>query len=254
MSDVRARPAAALRPRLLPLGDAALTVEFAAEHSPEAAARARRFGEMAMARLGGAGGLRECVPALRSVTLHLDPALLSLPRLIAELATWPEPPAAAEAPGARWCFPVCYGGAHGPDLAAVAQRLGLSEAEVVARHAEATYSAACIGGFPGFAYLSGLDASLALPRRDSPRTVVAEGSVGIALRLTAIYPAPVPGGWHLLGRTPVPLFAPARAARPAVIRAGDAVRFRPVDAAAFQALWHDLREGRADPLAACRDG
>ena len=115
---------------------------------------------------------------------------------------------------------MCYGGAFGPDLDVVAQHTGLSAAEVVARHTAPDYLVHMIGFAPGFPYLGGLDARLATPRRPQPRPLVPAGTVGIAGAQTGIYSLPTPGGWQLIGRTPLPLFnpewrSPAAAGRPA---------------------------------------
>lgn len=232
-------------PRLLPVGDTALTVEFGPSYTPEAAARARGLGR----QLEGTEGIVERVATLRSLTIHYDPRRLSLRRLTALLHGLP-PPGTAEAEGARWCLPVCYEGEHAPDLAELAGRLGLAAAEVVAIHAGGRYLAAMVGGYPGYPYLAGLDPRLAVPRRTTPRVAVPAGSLAVANEFTAIYPQTVPGGWNLLGRTPVPMFDPARE-RPALIATGDEVRFRPIPPAEFAALKESLRAG-ADPVALCR--
>jgi len=127
-------------------------------------------------------------------------------------------------------IPACYGGSSGPDLAAVAAHTGLSEAEVIARHAAPVYRVAFIGFLPGFPYLIGLDPMLAMARRATPRTRVPAGSVAIGGAQTGIYPVSSPGGWHLLARTAVRLFDPQHAA-PSVLCAGDRLRFRPVSLA-----------------------
>jgi len=129
-------------------------------------------------------------------------------------------------------IPACYGGSSGPDLAAVAESTGLSEAEVVARHVAPVYRVAFIGFLPGFPYLIGLDPTLAMARRATPRTRVPAGSVAIGGAQTGIYPVASPGGWHLLARTHARLFDPDHA-RPSLLGAGDRVRFRAVDAAAL---------------------
>ena len=132
-------------------------------------------------------------------------------------------------------IPVCYGGEFGPDLDAVATHCGLEPAEVSARHAAGDYRVAMLGFMPGFAYLLGLDESLHMPRRASPRTRVPAGSVAIGGAQTGIYPRELPGGWQLIGRTPLTLFDPSQA-EPALLRPGQRVRFRAIDAAAF-ARW-----------------
>lgn len=136
-------------------------------------------------------------------------------------------------------IPVCYGGDHGPDLEAVAKHAGLSPDAVVARHAGGEYTVAMLGFAPGFPYLLGLDAALHVPRRDNPRTRVPAGSVAIGGAQTGIYPKELPGGWHLIGRTPLSLFDAHRAS-PALLAPGDRVRFRAIDAAEFARLGERL--------------
>jgi biotin-dependent carboxylase-like uncharacterized protein len=131
-------------------------------------------------------------------------------------------------------LPVAYGGEYGPDLPAVAGRLGLSEAEVVRLHADATYRVYMIGFAPGYSYLGELPARLELPRLSTPREHVPAGSVAIAGRQTGVYSVATPGGWHLLGRTPVRLFDPEREP-PCYLAPGDRVRFVPITAAEFEA-------------------
>lgn len=132
-------------------------------------------------------------------------------------------------------IPVCYGGDAGGDLAAVAAHARLAPAEVIARHTAATYTVAMLGFAPGFPYLLGLDPALHMPRRDNPRTHVPAGSVAIGGAQTGVYPSILPGGWHLIGRTPAVLFDPARDP-PCLLAPGDRVRFRAIDADEFAAL------------------
>lgn len=132
-------------------------------------------------------------------------------------------------------IPVCYGGEYGPDLDAVAGHAGLAPDEIVARHAAAGYTVAMIGFAPGFPYLLGLDPTLAMPRRTDPRTRVPAGSVAIGGAQTGIYPRELPGGWQVIGRTPLVLFDPRRA-RPCMLAAGDGVRFRAIRADEFERL------------------
>ena len=129
-------------------------------------------------------------------------------------------------------IPVCYGGAHGEDLAAAAAGLGMTVAELIDRHSAAIYTVAMIGFAPGFPYLTGLDPALALPRLATPRTRVPAGSVAIGGAQTGIYPRESPGGWRLLGRTPLALFD-AQRDPPSLLSPGDRVRFVPIDADAF---------------------
>lgn len=134
--------------------------------------------------------------------------------------------------GAMLDVPVCYGGELGPDLSDVARVAGCSEAEVVALHSGRVYRVYLVGFVPGFPYMASVDPRLALPRRSTPRQRVPVGSVAIAAGQTGIYPAETPGGWHLIGRTPVKPYDPARE-QPFLFKAGDRVRFHAIDPAAF---------------------
>lgn len=135
----------------------------------------------------------------------------------------------ADAPvlgGAVHEIAVEYGGGAGPDLAALAEQLGLTTAALVEAHRSAEYTVAFLGFQPGFPYLAGLPRVLHAPRRATPRVQVAAGSVAVGGAYTGIYPASGPGGWHLIGRTAAPLFDPRRSA-PALLAPGDRVRFVP---------------------------
>lgn len=129
-------------------------------------------------------------------------------------------------------IPVCYGGSHGEDLDAAATELGIAPAGLIARHVATLYTVAMIGFAPGFPYLSGLDPALALPRLATPRTRVPAGSVAIGGAQTGIYPHESPGGWRLLGRTPLRLFD-AQRDPPSLLAPGDRVRFIAIDAGTF---------------------
>lgn len=132
-------------------------------------------------------------------------------------------------------IPVCYGGSHGPDLEALAAHAGISTGEVVARHGADVYTVAMLGFAPGFPYLLGLDPALHMPRRATPRTRVSAGSVAIGGAQTGIYPRELPGGWNLIGRTPLGLFDPRRE-RPCLLAPADRVRFRAITTEEFSAL------------------
>jgi inhibitor of KinA len=125
-------------------------------------------------------------------------------------------------------IPVCYGGDHGPDLAAVAAFAGLSEAEVIRLHAEATYHVFMLGFVPGFAYMGIVNERIAMARHSTPRVRVPAGTVAIAGIQTGIYPAETPGGWQLIGRTPLKPFDGLRA-EPFLVAPGDAVQFYAID-------------------------
>ena len=164
-------------------------------------------------------GLIECVPAARTVLLIYDPSRATPRALAAAVARQPDPRRLDEGPLVE--IPVRYDGA---DLAEVAVRTGLSVADVVARHYRPVYTVAFCGFSPGFGYLTGLDPTLHLPRRDSPRSRVPAGAVAIADQYTGVYPRSAPGGWHILGNTDTPMWTLDNDP-PALLRPGCRVRF-----------------------------
>ena len=188
----------------------------------------------------GLPGVVDIVPAYATLAIHFDPlAWLDanggppLPHVASAVrAILDAPPTVSIDERDIVDIPVCYGGAHGPDLEALAQHACLDADEVVARHATALYRVAMLGFAPGFPYLLGLDPALAMPRRASPRTRVPAGSVAIGGVQTGIYPAALPGGWQLIGRTPLVLFD-ARRDPPSFVMPGDRVRFVPIAADEF---------------------
>ena len=177
--------------------------------------------------------LRDLVPAYASVGVFFDPMLIEADALKALLGTMLAAMRvdAQTAMAARTIeIPVVYGGDAGPDLESAAAELGITPGDLAKRHAAGEYTVAMIGFAPGFPYLLGLDPALALPRLATPRTSVPAGSVGIGGNQTGIYPRESPGGWRLVGRTPLTLFDPSRA-EPALLAPGDRVRFVAMDAA-----------------------
>lgn len=182
----------------------------------------------------------ECVPAYASILLRFDPQQWrgDAPAHARVLAAVEAVLAGSTmaAPAAReLTIPVCYGGSYGPDLADVAACCALDVDAVIRLHAEGDYRVAMMGFAPGFAYLLGLDSRLAVPRRADPRQRVPAGSVAIGGAQTGIYPASLPGGWQLIGRTPLHLFDLA-VQPPSLLAAGDRVRFRAIDADEFREL------------------
>ncbi|WP_233254096.1 5-oxoprolinase subunit PxpB [Hymenobacter sedentarius] len=233
-----AAPAFAVR--LFPLGDAAVVLEFGEGISPATHRAIQAFS--AYLAQHPFVGLIEYVPAFTTLTVYYDPWLVSDNgqhppyERVAETLRQMLPAAQATAvavPTTVVEIPVCYGGAHGPDLAFVAQYAGLPPEEVIARHAAPEYLVHMIGFAPGFPYLGGLDARLATPRKSQPRVLVPAGTVGIAGPQTGIYSMPTPGGWQLIGRTPLRLFNPAWA-QPSLLQAGQHLRFVPISEAEYQ--------------------
>lgn len=204
------------------LGEAGLLLE--ARPANDAANRAVQMLALALDRLGLPGVLSS-VPAINTLLISFDPLQVPLDqlqdqtqRLVAQLDL------ARAAPPRVLTIPVRYGGADGPDLDEVAAQLGLAPRDVVAEHCAHIYRVLMIGFAPGFPYLGGLPERLHLPRRTTPRAAVPAGSVAIAAGMTGIYPARLPGGWHLIGRSDLRLFDPG-AAPPSILEPGDGVRF-----------------------------
>ncbi|WP_237173275.1 5-oxoprolinase subunit PxpB [Paracandidimonas lactea] len=194
-------------------------------------------------------GVTDLIPTFNAVAVHIDPSRFGsgghvqvreeIEQVLRGL------PAADDAhtPGRTVDIPVCYGGEYGPDLEYVAAHCGLAPEDVINLHSAEPVYVFMLGFAPGAAYIGVHDERLAIGRRETPRTRLPAGSVAIANRQTMIYPNESPGGWHILGRTPVVLFDPQR--DPATLLApGDTVRFRPISASEYAALQH-TREANA---------
>jgi KipI family sensor histidine kinase inhibitor len=205
---------------LRPLGDRAFLARFATEDE------AARW--VAAVRAGGWTGVEDVVMAYQTAAVYADPDRVDLDDLEQRLrAVTAE--SRGRGPGRLIVLPVLY---DGPDLAEVAGRLSLTEAEVIDLHSGTAYCVFALGFLPGYPYAGYLPDRLSgLPRRASPRTNVPAGSVAMAGRQTGVYPQNSPGGWHLLGRTPLEIVDLDKGYFP--IRAGDRIRFEPIGAAEF---------------------
>ncbi|HEX4212073.1 MAG TPA: 5-oxoprolinase subunit PxpB [Candidatus Dormibacteraeota bacterium] len=204
-------------PSVHPLGDSALLVELG--RRVDTALNSRAIG-LANA-LAERRGVREAVAGYATVTVHYDPERISLSALTKTVERLYRDRPRATPTGRLHRIPVVY---DGEDLADAADRLGLAVPEVIRLHTEPTYRCFMIGFTPGWAYLGPLPEALRLPRRAVPRTAVPRGAVAIAGAQTGVYPLSTPGGWHLIGRTSVPLFQ-ADANPPCLFQTGDRVRF-----------------------------
>lgn len=213
-------------------GESAFVVEFGDTIDPEAG---RRVGRLAAAFDALApDGVVEIVPTFRSLLVEYDPDVTDEATLLAALPAADGPDAAA-VPAAAWRVPVAMDGALAEDLAEAAEQLSLPPQRLAEIFLAGSYQLGMYGFAPGFAYLSGVDAALAIPRRASPRPPMAAGSVLIAGGMAALSPQPMPTGWYVIGRTPAPLFDPGR--KPMVpFAVGDTIRFRRVDEAEFARL------------------
>ena len=227
-------------PAIAPLGDRALVIRVGDRIGDDVFARVQAV----LGRLGGLHpAITDIVAGFTGVTVHYEPAALRglagepphavLARMIAARLTGLDASPVARARTVE--IPTCYEGELAPDLEVVAGHTGLSTGEIIARHSAPSYLVQMIGFTPGFPYLGGLDAKLATPRRAEPRTRVAAGSVGIGGEQTGIYAIATPGGWNIIGATPLSLFDPLRDPA-ALLRVGDRVRFVPIARDRYDAM------------------
>jgi len=228
--------------RIVAAGDSAIVVEFEARIDPVVNAQAIALAEAVQA--AGVAGVRDVVPTYRSVAIHFDPLRTDIDALTGQIdravAAAGSSPVTSRSPIR---IPVCYGSEFGPDLPAVAAYAGCSEQAVVLAHTETTYRVFMLGFVPGFAYLGIVDQRIAMPRHAVPRVRVPARSVAIAGVQTGIYPSETPGGWQLIGRTPLPPFDPDRP-EPFLMKAGDAVQFYAIDGAEYERVERDALAGR----------
>lgn len=217
-------------PRLLPSGDSAITVEFSRNIDDMANRRVLAL-DQTMAREPIAGVI-ETVPTYRSLLVHYDPEKIGFDALSEKLTALGQLPIPASSRTRRWRVPVAYGGEHGVDLEDVAKTLDTTPDEIVARHAAGDYRVAMIGFTPGWSYLSGLDSSLHMSRRQNPRLLTPPGTIAVGGTQTGIQCLAGPSGWHLLGRTPIRTYQLHRDPT-FLLEPGDAVTFSVVDHKTF---------------------
>lgn len=233
-------------PKFLGSGDSCLVVEFSDGIDMPANIRLQTLRHaLAEKRVRG---IREFVPTYRSLSIHHDP--LRLPRKKLEeivRRALGELPEGGTGKKRILVMPVVYGGEYGPDMANVCEHTGFDEEEVVRRHTGRDCYCYMIGFTPGFSYLGGLDEALATPRLKNPRTLIPAGSVGIAGAQTGAYSIDSPGGWQLIGRTPLRLFDPQNEKSPTLIDAGDWIRFRRVDEGEYREIQREVEAYRYVP-------
>lgn len=212
--------------RYLPAGDTCIMIEFGNEICVDLHKKVRSM--MQVLQEQPVHGIIELVPAYCTLAVHYNPLIISFHQLQSQLAVLMEHTKSVALPSPLIIeIPTVYGGDCGPDLDFVAGYHGLSPAEVISIHTSVDYLVYMLGFTPGFPYLGGMDPRIAVPRLDNPRINIPAGSVGIAGKQTGIYPVDSPGGWQLIGRTPLALYDASRA-QPVLLRAGDYLRFRPI--------------------------
>jgi len=217
-------------PRLLPSGDSAITVEFSRTINDVANQRVLAL-DRTLAREPVAG-VTETVPTYRSLLVHYDPVVIDFGELSEKLVVLAQLPVSATAKARRWRIPVVYGGEHGIDLEDVAKTLNTTPDDIVARHVAGDYRVAMIGFTPGWSYLSGLQESLHMSRRQNPRLLTPAGTISIGGIQTGVQCLAGPSGWHLLGQTAVRTYQLHRDPT-FLLEPGDRVTFSAVDAKTF---------------------
>lgn len=220
--------------RFLSCGDSAVTVEFSKEISEETNRKIRFLA--AKIESDGIKGVSECVPTFCSMTIYFDPVVISGKKLKKKILKITDSYKESSDEKRRvFLIPVCYEGEYAPDMANVSKLTGLSKEEIIKIHTSTDYLIYMLGFLPGFPYLGGMDKRIEAPRLDTPRTVIPAGAVGIGGKQTGIYPLASPGGWQLIGRTPVKVYDPERA-EPIVYKAGDYIRFYSVSESEFEKI------------------
>ena len=243
-------------PRVLPLGDAAWTVVFGTDVTAHNSALALGFCLSLSERAGQDPfkGVLEWAPAYATVTVYVDPDRTDQDAFADALRELARQTPALGMQGRQWLIPVCFEPDYAPDLHSLAQACGLSPKDVVQRMTQSVFTVRMLGFLPGFPYMDGLPAELSQPRLTVPRQAVPARSIAVAGRMCAAYPWVSPGGWHLLGRTPVPLFDLGRGEDPAMLAPGDRVQWRAVPVDAYLDMERDFARPGWDPMTLLQGG
>jgi KipI family sensor histidine kinase inhibitor len=227
--------------RFLHSGDTALVVEFGDRVDPGLSDRVLRLS--GAVRRSRTPGIIETVPTFRSLFVLYDPLMIDSANLISNIEKLLDESQRELTPAKLWRIPACYELSYAPDLPEIADRTGRSPEEIIHLHSTTRFHVYMIGFLPGHPYMGDLPDMLALPRRVDPRVRVPAGSIAIANKLSVIYPVESPGGWHLIGATPVRLFNP-EAERPSLLSPGDKVQFDRVSPADFSFIRTAVENGQ----------
>jgi len=234
--------------RYLSCGDTAFSVEFGNEISPLINGQVMALhAAIGRARADGAlDGLVETVPSMRALMVSYDPLATSRAELQPQIDGLIARGLAVDAVARKVRIPCCYDGEDfAPDLAEVAERAKRTPEQVIADHLASPFKVYVLGFMPGLAYVAGLEPSLYLPRRSQPRVRVPRSTVAIAMDMTTIYPFESPGGWHLIGRTPLWMFDQRRE-QPVFLAPGDQLTFERIGRAEFDAIAQKVEAGTLD--------
>ena len=228
-------------PQIMPAGDCAVVVEFANEISETINRTIRNY--VTNLKEQKIHGINEIIPTFRSVLVQYDPRFISHETLLCTLKEVLDMPRKAEESSVKTVeIPVCYEGEYAPDIEYVAEHAGLSVEEVIKIHSSKDYLIYMLGFLPGFCYLGGLDERIHTPRLANPRIKISAGSVGIGGSQTGIYPLDSPGGWQLMGMTPVKTYDPDREV-PILLEAGDYIRFIPINEEEYNRIKEQVERG-----------
>ena len=220
--------------KILTAGDASLLVEFGKEINPEI--NRKIAATVQLMREQHIEGVVDVIPSFCALLINYDPRVIGYEEIKSRIKDLLRVEIKAGAERKKiFESPVCYGGEFGPDIATIAEHAGLTEQEVIDIHSSRDYLIYMLGFLPGFCYLGGLDERIFTPRLASPRIKIDAGSVGIGGSQTGIYPLDSPGGWQLMGKTPVKTYDPDREV-PILVEAGDYIRFVPIDREEFDRI------------------
>ncbi|MGI6070046.1 MAG: 5-oxoprolinase subunit PxpB [Blautia sp.] len=220
--------------KIMTAGDSSILVEFGKGISPEV--NSKITATVQLMKEQHIEGVVDLIPAFCSLLINYDPRVITYDELVERMQNLLKVDVKSDAQKKRiFEIPVCYGGEYGPDIENIAEHAGLSVEEVIKIHSSCDYLIYMLGFLPGFCYLGGLDERIHTPRLANPRININAGSVGIGGSQTGIYPLNSPGGWQLMGMTPVKTYDPQREV-PILVEAGDYIRFVPIDEAEYKRI------------------